>query len=120
MPRLVTHTATGPTEVKTKSGDSVWICRCGLTDNEDGTCNGNHRKLEVAEEDVETLYVYDENGERSEVEEDDCCCTDSDEDDEDEDDDAEDEDDDEDDLDQAKPKKKGCCGGCGGCCRDED
>lgn len=51
MPRLVIHTATGPSEVKTKSGDSVWICRCGLTDNEDGTCSSNHKKFKVADED---------------------------------------------------------------------
>lgn len=101
MPRIVIKTATGPIEVKTKSGDSVWICGCGLTDNEDGTCNGNHRKYKVTEEDADKLYQYDE-GKRREV--------------------AELADDD----DEAAHAGRGCCGGgcCGGgdgsCCSSKD
>lgn len=66
MPRLVLHTATGPSELKTPKGDSIWICRCGLTTNADGTCNSNHKKLRVAEEEKGKVYRYDEDGERSE------------------------------------------------------
>lgn len=118
MPRLVIHTATAPAEVKTKSGDSVWICRCGLTDNEDGTCNSNHKKLKVAEEDPKKIYEYDEDGKRHQLAEECCgedCCKDGDEkccsDGCCEDDDEEKKDD---------KKESGCCGACGGCCRDED
>ena len=102
MSRIVVHAATGPAEVKTKKGDSVWICRCGLTDNEDGTCSSNHKKFKVADEDPNQLYQYDKDGKRHQLAKDGCgedCCMD-------EDDDAK--------------KESGCCGGCGGCCRDED
>ncbi len=110
MPRIVIKSATGPFEVKTPKGDSVWICGCGLTDNPDGTCNGNHKKLNVAEEDPDKLYQYDD-GERLEVAE---LVDEKDKDDEDEDDDEDDDD----------CCGKGCCGGgCGGvrgeCCDDE-
>lgn len=67
MARLVKHTATGPAEVKTKSGDSVWVCRCGLTSHEDGTCSSNHKKCKVAEEEQGKLYQYDAEGNRQEV-----------------------------------------------------
>lgn len=106
MPRIVIKSATGPFEVKTPKGDSVWICGCGLTDNPDGTCNGNHKKFKVAEEDPDKLYQYDE-GVRLEVAE----LVDE--------KDKDDEDDDDNDCCQ-----KGCCGGgCGGgkreCCEDK-
>lgn len=119
MPRLVIHTATGPTEVKTKDG-SVWICRCGLTENEDGTCSGNHKKLKVADEDPNEIYEYGEDGKRHQLAEECCgddCCKDEDHDNEDDDD----EDDERDDTkeDETEEKQKGCCGGCGGCCREE-
>lgn len=98
MSRIVVHAATGPAEVKTKSGDSVWICRCGLTDNEDGTCSSNHKKFKVAEEDSDQLYQYDQDGKRHQLTGN-CCgeagCKDGDED---------------------EKKESGCCGGCGGCC----
>jgi len=68
MPRLVIHDQSSPAEVKTKSGDSVWICRCGLTVNEDGTCSGKHNF--VKDEEKEKLYCYDEKFQREEV--DDC------------------------------------------------
>ena len=112
MPRLVIHTAVGPTEVKTKQGDSVWICRCGLTNNEDGTCSGNHKKLKVAEEDPKKIYEYDDDGKRHQLAEECCgddCCKDEDHDDE----------DDEDDEDDDEAEKSGCCGSCGDCCREE-
>ena len=67
MSRLVKHTAVGPAEVKTKNGDSVWVCRCGLTSHEDGTCSSNHKKFKVTEEEKGKLYQYDADGNRSEV-----------------------------------------------------
>ena len=107
MPRLVVHTATGPAEVKTKSGDSVWICRCGLTSNEDGTCSSNHKKFKVAEEDLKKIYEYDEDGKRHQLAEE-CCGEDC----------CKDECDDEDC--ECDEKEKGCCGSCGDCCKDKD
>lgn len=71
MTRVVKHTADTPSEVKTPSGDSVWICRCGLTTNEDGTCSGMHKKYMVADEEKDKLYCY-KDGKRKEVEKN-CC-----------------------------------------------
>lgn len=67
MARSVIKTATSPVEVKTKSSDSVWVCRCGLTSNPDGTCSGNHRKFKVSEEEPGEMYAYDEKGQRRKV-----------------------------------------------------
>ncbi len=72
MPRLVIHEAHGPSEVKV--GDkSVFICRCGLTKNKDGTCSTMHKK--TLDEDDNKMYAYNDDGSRYEVEEDDdeCC-----------------------------------------------
>lgn len=117
MPRLVIHSATGPTEVKTKGGDSVWICRCGLTSNEDGTCSSNHKKFKLSEEDPKKIYEYDEAGKRRQLAEECCeedCCKDGDE-------SCCSDDCCEDDDEKTKEKKESsCCGNCGGCCRDED
>lgn len=93
MARSVVMTGIAPAEVKTKSGDSVWVCRCGLTANADGTCNGNHKKFKVAEEDKDKLYCYDKTGRRQEV------------------------------LDSKEEKGdvdccSGCCSGCGGADQD--
>lgn len=73
MSRLVKHTATGPAKVTTKSGDSVYICRCGLTTNEDGTCSGKHSHTEGEEEGK--TYCYSEDFERKECgcKSGDCC-----------------------------------------------
>lgn len=57
MSRIVKHTQTGPSEVNTKSGDSVWICRCGLTQDEKGQCDGSHNK--TTNEDPNTTYSYE-------------------------------------------------------------
>lgn len=70
MTRLVKHQATGPSEVKTDSGDSVWICRCGLTVNEDGTCSGKHAHTKG--EETGKLYCYDQDFNRTECEN--CNC----------------------------------------------
>lgn len=72
MSRQVIMTGIKPAEVKTKSGDSILVCRCGLTDKADGTCSGNHRKFQVASEDPKITYQYDKKGKRQEVL-DECC-----------------------------------------------
>jgi len=54
-------------EVKTKSGDVVWVCRCGLTTNPDGTCNGNHQKWQTHSEKPGEVYAYDPSGRRRQV-----------------------------------------------------
>ena len=116
MPRLVIHTATEPAEVKTKNGDSVWICRCGLTSNDDGTCSSNHKIFKVADEDPKKIYEYDDDGKRHQLAEECCgedCCKDED------DEDVDEDDDDEKEGDKDDEKKSGCCGSCGGCCQEE-
>jgi CDGSH-type Zn-finger protein len=72
MSRVVIHTAKGPAIIKTKGGDTVAICRCGLTTNEDGTCCGNHHKTE--DEVGDKLYQYNDKLNREEIKEDTECC----------------------------------------------
>ncbi|MEI6690261.1 MAG: hypothetical protein WCL07_00765 [bacterium] len=72
MSRVVIHTAKGPAIIKTKGGDTVAVCRCGLTTNEDGTCCGNHHKIEGEKSD--SLYQYNEKLEREEIANDEECC----------------------------------------------
>lgn len=72
MSRVVIHTAKGPAVIKTKSGDVVRICRCGLTTNEDGTCCDNH--LKTLDEVGDKLYQYDDKLNREEIKEDTECC----------------------------------------------
>jgi CDGSH-type Zn-finger protein len=64
MVRVVKHSASSPAKVTTKSGDSVFICRCGLTTNEDGTCSGKHAHT-IGEEESK-LYSYNDEFERHE------------------------------------------------------
>lgn len=64
MARIVTTTATGPTEVKV-GAESKWICMCGLTTNPP-FCSGAHKQC--AGEEEGKLYKYD-NGKRIEVKE---------------------------------------------------
>lgn len=71
MSRVVIHTAHGPALVKTPSGDTVAICRCGLTTNADGTCCGNHKR--TLDEAPDKIYQYDEQLEREELAEDQAC-----------------------------------------------
>ncbi len=56
MARLVRHDAQGPQEVKTESGDSVWVCMCGLSGKKP-LCDGSHKRTQ--DEDPEKTYVYD-------------------------------------------------------------
>lgn len=77
MPRLVKHTAHGPAVVKTPKGDEIYICRCGLSKNPQGLCDGSHKK--TLDEKDDQVYCYDEKGERKEMQaksEHHCCCQD--------------------------------------------
>jgi len=64
MPRLVQHNAKGPVEIKSKDGQSFWICQCGLSKNQP-YCDGSHKK--TLDEDENKLYEYDENQDRNEL-----------------------------------------------------
>ena len=63
MPRLVQHNAKGPVEIKSKDGQSFWICQCGLSRNQP-YCDGSHNT--AADEDENKLYEYDEQLNRKE------------------------------------------------------
>lgn len=67
MARRVIHAAQGPVEFKTQNGDSVWICRCGLTKSEQGLCDGAHKQTHDEKEGE--LYEYDGEGRQEEG----CC-----------------------------------------------
>ncbi len=68
MARIITRTEHGPVEVKI--GDkTVHVCRCGLSKNPQGLCDGSHKKTLDEVEGV--TYVYDEDGNREEAE---MCC----------------------------------------------
>jgi CDGSH-type Zn-finger protein len=73
MARLVKHTAHGPARIKPQ-GEQISICRCGLTDDPNGLCVGNHKK--TLDEEEQGLYCYDEQLNRREVkdiDQEDCC-----------------------------------------------
>lgn len=55
MPRLVRHEATGPIEIKPQP-QSVWICGCGLSQNQP-MCDGSHKTCR--QEAQGKVYVYD-------------------------------------------------------------
>lgn len=61
--RLVKHDETGPKEVKTEHGDSVWVCVCGLTGNKP-LCDGSHKRTK--DEVPGKTYIYD-GGSRREI-----------------------------------------------------
>lgn len=63
MARLVKHTAKGPAEIK-PGDESAWICRCGLTRDDKGRCDGSHGNVQT-EDDAKT-YSY-ESGKREEI-----------------------------------------------------
>ena len=64
MPRLVQHNAKGPVEIKSKDGQSFWICQCGLSRNQP-YCDGSHKKTldeaNVKPEDmIDLLKLFEE------------------------------------------------------------
>ncbi len=64
MPRIIVKSAQGPVEAKTPGGESVWVCKCGLSANPEGRCDGSHKK--TLDEKPGIIYAYDEKG-RAEV-----------------------------------------------------
>lgn len=64
MPRLVQHNTKGPVEVKSKDGQSFWICQCGLSRNQP-YCDGSHNV--AVNEEENKLYEYDESQKQTEL-----------------------------------------------------
>ncbi|ABP94443.1 MULTISPECIES: CDGSH iron-sulfur domain-containing protein [Metallosphaera] len=58
MARLVRHDRNFPYQVKTNSGETLWICACGLSNNKP-FCDGSHKKTQ--DENPGDVYVYDGN-----------------------------------------------------------
>jgi len=56
MPRLVRHDRNFPYQVKTNSGEVLWICACGLSKNKP-FCDGSHKKTQ--DENPNEIYVYE-------------------------------------------------------------
>jgi len=63
MARVVKHEGKEPIEIKT-SGESKWICRCGLSKNQP-FCDGSHKLCDDEEEGK--IYEYDKEGYRKEI-----------------------------------------------------
>jgi len=64
MPRLVRHEATGPIRIDPQD-KPVFVCGCGLTRTAP-FCDGSHKACK--DEDAGTLYQYEPDGTRREVE----------------------------------------------------
>lgn len=64
MSRLVKHSAQAPTQVET-DGSPIYVCRCGLTKNSQGLCDGSHETTK--DEEKSKMYVYDKNNKKEEV-----------------------------------------------------
>jgi CDGSH-type Zn-finger protein len=62
MARVIIKKDKSPVEIKV-GGESVWICRCGLTDNPP-YCSGKHKQTRDEKDDE--LYIY-ENSKRYRV-----------------------------------------------------
>lgn len=65
MARFVKYTEKSPAQVNT-TGEPIFICRCGLTRNKKGLCDGSHQKTQDEEE--EKTYCYDEQLNKKEIE----------------------------------------------------
>ena len=60
MTRLIPHTARGPLKVLKADlapGDAVYLCRCGLTSNANGFCDGSHKATK--DEQPGHVYLYE-------------------------------------------------------------
>ena len=60
MTRLIPHTARGPLKVLKADlppGDAVFLCRCGLTANPNGLCDGSHKATK--DEQPGNVYLYE-------------------------------------------------------------
>jgi len=59
MTRIVSHSANGPLAVpKTASaGDSLYVCRCGLSASPLGLCDGSHKA--TRDEQPGQVYLYE-------------------------------------------------------------
>lgn len=57
MTRFVVHEANGPVAVKKDDiqGDTVYICRCGLTQNANGLCDSSHK---ITKDENNNSYMY--------------------------------------------------------------
>ena len=64
MGRLVKHTAKGPAKVETTEAP-IFVCRCGLSKNEQGLCDGSHKVTQDEQEDK--LYIYNQKLQRVEL-----------------------------------------------------
>ncbi|HDZ54110.1 MAG TPA: CDGSH iron-sulfur domain-containing protein [Candidatus Nealsonbacteria bacterium] len=64
MTRLVEHAEKSPVQVDT-TGEPIFVCRCGLTRNEKGLCDGSHQKAQDEKEGK--LYCYDKQLNRKEI-----------------------------------------------------
>ena len=61
MARIVKRTQTGPLKIEIPSGQSVWICQCGLSKSQP-RCDGAHKGTRT--EEPGKLYQYDAAGNR--------------------------------------------------------
>ena len=60
MTRLIPHTARGPLKVLKAdmlAGDAVYLCRCGLSANANGFCDGSHKA--TLNEQPGRVYLYE-------------------------------------------------------------
>jgi CDGSH-type Zn-finger protein len=70
MARLVLKKDKGPAVVMT-NGSPIHVCRCGLSKDKQGLCDGSH--LNTIDEEEDKVYCYDKKMKREEVKEKGCC-----------------------------------------------